>query len=357
VDLVEGLDGVGRLVVAGALAWAAVAKLADLAPLRATLYLSRWTRPWVPQLSVAVPGTELVLAVALAGRDTGRVAAAAALALLVVFGVYLAFDPSARQGCHCFGGPTPTGRGAGLVRNALLAAALVPALVRGPGASRWGVPAGAEPWAGGLALTAIAVALTWGVRRAGRRGRRGRTGGREPGRRRAGVAPGLPSAVRREAEPFDVPALDGTRLASDVLARRPEGLLLVFVEPGCGLCEALLPDLAGCADAVVLAAVERAEEAVTWANAHGLPADRTAADVGGRIADTYRVPANPAACRVDATGALVDADGAPVARLAVGPDAIRALLRPAARGSAAAVGGSSPRLSPSAVPPPGPPGR
>jgi hypothetical protein len=40
------------------------------------------------------------------------------------------------------------------------------------------------------------------------------------------------------------------------------------------------------------------------------------------------VPANPAACRVDPSGLLVDAAGTPVSRLSVGPDAITELLAP-----------------------------
>ena len=324
------LDGGGRLVVAVALGWAAVAKLADLPLLRATLYLSRLTRPWVPQLVLLLPAVELLLGAGLLGARAGWGAAGAAAVLLVAFLGYLVLDPSAAQGCTCFGGRTTTSRRTAVLRDLLLLAAVVPALVRGPGAERWGVPAAAEPWAALLALVGLGAVLTWAFRRAPGRAQsrlRGRARGRPGGRRRAGVPAAPPAHPRREAPPFDVAALDGGRLELAALAARPGGVLLVFVEPGCVRCEAVLPEVAGLAGAVVLAAVEAVEDAATWAADHHLPPARTAADLGGAIADAYQVPGNPAAARVDATGVLVDTTGEPVGRLAVGPDAVRALAR------------------------------
>jgi len=327
LDLPTLLDLGGRLVVAAALAWAAVAKLADLPLLRATLYLSRLTRPWVPQLVVLLPGTELLLTTGLLGARVGWVAAAASAVLLAAFVGYLTLDPSAAQGCSCFGGRTTTSRRAGVLRDLLLLAALAPALVRGPGAARWGVAAAAEPWAAAVALVAAVLIFGRAFRRARRAGGRsaGRSGGRSGGRRRAGTPPIPPPDARRPAPAFDVPALDGGRLELGALAARPGGVLLLFVEPGCALCEATLPGVADRPDAVVLVAVDRAQDAAAWAAAHGLAASRTAADIGGATADAYRVPAAPAAARVGADHLLVDADGVPVPRLAVGPDAVRAL--------------------------------
>jgi len=328
------LDVGGRVVVAVALGWAAVAKLADLPLLRATLYLSRLTRPWVPQLVVLLPGVELLLGAGLLGARAGWGAAAAAAVLLVAFVGYLALDPSAAEGCTCFGSRTTTSRRTAVLRDLLLLAALVPALGRGPGAGRWGVPAAAEPWAALLAVAGLGAVLAWAFRRAPGRARGsapagtgGRAGARAGGRRRAGVPVAPPADPPRLAPPFDVAALDGGRLELAALAARPGGVLLVFVEPGCVLCDTVLPEVADLAGAVVLAAVEAAGDAVTWAADHHLSPARTAADVGGAIADAYRVPGNPAAARVGAAGVLVDAAGEPVRRLAVGPDAVRALAR------------------------------
>jgi Methylamine utilisation protein MauE len=324
-SLAQAADVAGRLVVAGALGWAAAGKLADLPALRATLYLSRLTRPWVPQVTAGLPATELVLAAGLVSARAGWVAACAAAVLMVAFTGYLAVAVDAGQGCNCFGGRTHTSRRAGILRDLLLLAALSPALLRGPGATRWGVPEAAEPWAGAGALVVIAGLLWWTFRRDAA-GRRSGAAVLPAGRRRAGVPPVPPPAVRRESVPFEASALDGGRLRLADLAARPGGVLLVFAEPGCALCETLLPELAGRADVVVLAGVRDAGEVPGWAAALGLPPSRVAADVDGRIADAYRVPASPAAARVDATGLLVDGAGAPVARLAVGPAEIRQLL-------------------------------
>ncbi|HEY6793370.1 MAG TPA: MauE/DoxX family redox-associated membrane protein [Kineosporiaceae bacterium] len=322
-DAPAALDLGGRLVVTGAFGWAGLAKLADLASLRATLYLSRLTRPWVPQLSAGLPALELFLALALLGSRAGWFAAAASAALLVAFIAYLSLDSSTAQGCACFGARTSTSRRAGIVRDLLLLAALAPALARGPSAPRPGVPPAAEPWALAAAALLVAAVVRSGLGRSGRPARRSR---RRSGRRRAGVAAVAEPVATRPAVPFDVVALDGTRLRLTELAARTGGVVLVFAEPGCVLCEELLPALAPRGDVVVLAAALDPAEVDRWAGGHGLLPSRVAADVDGALADSYGVPANPAACRVDGTGLLVDATGVPVARLSVGAEAITALL-------------------------------
>lgn len=314
------LDLAGRLLVAGAFGWAAAGKLADLPRLRAALYLSRLTRPWVPQVSVLLPATELVLAAGLTGARSGWASAAASGVLLVAFTGYLALDPSAARGCHCFGGRTATSRRAGILRNVVLLAVLVPAVARGPSAGRWGVPAAAEPWAGAVAAIGVLLGTWWAFHRDG--------AARSSGRRRAGVPPVPAPQARREAVPFDVPSLAGGRLRLADLAARPEGVLLVFVEPGCGLCEALLPAAAGRADVAVLVAVDDPAQAAGWAADHGLAPSAVGIDLAGAVADAYRVPAVPAATRVDVRGLLLGATGTPTARPAVGPDAVRRLLEP-----------------------------
>jgi hypothetical protein len=323
--LLAALDLAGRLVVAGAFGWAAVGKLADLPSLRATLYLSRVTRPWVPQLTLLLPGVELVAAVLLPGARVGLVGAAGSAVLLVAFVAYLTLDRTAGQGCSCFGRRSAsTSRSAAVLRDLALLAALVPALLRGSAADRWGVPAGAEPWLGLVGAAAIGVLFGRAFGRLpGRRG-----SGQRSGRRRAGVPAVAPAKVRAEAVPFDLPGLDGGRLRLADLAGRAGGVLLVFTEPGCVRCEDLVPQLSGRPDAVLLVAGDPGEVRA-WADSHALAPSVVAVDRDGAVADAYRVPATPAACRVDATGLMVDAAGVPTARPAVGVDAVRSLLVPA----------------------------
>lgn len=319
--MLQLVDLAGRLVVAGAFAWAAFAKLADLPGLRSALYLSRLTRSWVPQLTVLVPAVELGLAALLLATRPAWTAALPAAALLVAFTVFLATFPAtfpatgphAGQACSCFGRRGRSSPRGGMLRDVLLLAALVPALGRGPAAGRWGVPPQLEAGFGGVASVLIGIVIAAAVRR-------DRFSRRPSGRRRAGTPPVPPPSVRVEAPLVEVPALDGSQV------RLAPGGVLLFVEPGCELCAALLPQVAGRVDVTVLAAGEAADVAAL-AVRYSLDAARVAVDVHGAVADAYAVPATPAACRISAEGILVDAAGRPVARLAVGVDAVEVLLR------------------------------
>jgi hypothetical protein len=330
-DVLAIFDAAGRLVVAGAFGWAAIGKLTDLPALRTTLYLSGVTRPWVSQLTAGLPTVELYLALTLVQARAGWVAAAGAALLLLAFIAYLGLDRTSGQACACFGGwtsasaPAPGSRRAGIVRDVLLLAALTPALVRGPGAGRPGVPAPPEPWALVTGVLLASGLVWWALRRDARRRRTAAPAARS-GRRRSGVPLVRASAATRQAVPFDLLALDGTRLRLTELSMRPGGVTVVFTEPGCVVCEALLPLLTVRQDVVLLVAVLDPADVAAWAAEHDLPLSRVAADVDGAVADSYQVPANPAACRADATGWLVDAQGAPAPRLAVGREAIAALL-------------------------------
>ncbi|MDQ1286720.1 MAG: Methylamine utilization protein MauE [Actinomycetota bacterium] len=323
------LDLAGRSVVAGALASAAVLKLADPPGLRATLSLSRLTRPWVPQLSVALPATELLIAAALLTTRPAWWAALAAGALLVAFTVFLALDPGAGQGCACFGRRARSSRRAGIVRDVVLFALLLPTLGRGGGAARPGVPAAAE---GAFALV-VAVLITAGLAgvflrdRSGAGGpaARGERGERRErrGRRRTGVPPALPTTARREAEPFDLPLLGGGRVRlADLLPGTPT---LLFVETGCALCEQVLSEAAGRADVLVVVA-GTAPEAAELAARHMLDPASVALDPDAAVADAYRLVGVPGACRINPEGILVDAGNAPVRRPFVGVDEVRTVL-------------------------------
>lgn len=312
-DLLQALDLAGRLVVAGALGWAAVAKVADLGGLRATLYLSRLTRPWVPQLTVTLPAFELTLGAGLLVERLAWPATVAAVVLLAAFTAFLALDAHAGEGCNCFGRRTSSSRRGGIVRDLLLIAVAVPALVRGPGAHRWGVPPAADVPFLLVGALGIAVLIAFGFRR---------DGARRPsatGRRRLGTPPAPVSEDRVEAPPFDVPALDGGRL------RRTPGAVVLFTESGCGQCAAVLPLAAGRADVVVLVAGGTVE-AAALADRYRLEPGRVGVDETGAVADRYLIPATPAAHCIASNGLLVDAHGRPTSKPAVGADAVRLLL-------------------------------
>jgi hypothetical protein len=323
-----GLDLLGRVAVAAVLAPAAVLKLADLPGLRGTLYLSRLTRSWVSQLTVALPVAELALAAALLGVSSGFAAAAASASLLIAFIVFLAADRTAGQGCNCFGRRSSSSRRVGIWRNVGLLGCLLPTVLRGAGADRPGVPLAVEPAAALGAVAVIAALLARAFRSDARRraGPGGSAVAPSRGRRRSGRATVPSPPVPRVAPDFELPVLTGGRVRlADLLAGSTPGAartLLVFVEPGCVSCEAVLPPLVGRSDALVVAAGAPADVA-QLADRHRL--SRVAIDADGAVADAYRARATPSACLLDDLGIFRDSDGIPTARLAVGRAAVDAL--------------------------------
>jgi hypothetical protein len=330
----QAADLAGRLVVAGAFTLAAVLKLADLPGLRATLYLSRITRPWVPQLTIALPLVELACAVGLLGERSGWPASVLVVAVLLAFIAFLAADRTAGEGCNCFGRRGGSSRRAGVVRDVVLIAILAPTLAAGPAGPRRGIPPQAEPWAAGVAVVAVAVLLAWAVRR----DRRLRRATADRGRRRAG-RPGRPVAPTgpargRVAPDFDLPAVAGgrLRLAERLALAHPAAAWtpVVFVQPGCSSCAGLLEQLAGHPTVLVVASGD-GEQVSALARRYRLPG--VGIDLDGAVADAYRVRATPSACLLDPDGAFRDATGARTERLSVGPDAVTALLDAASRRS------------------------
>jgi thiol-disulfide isomerase/thioredoxin len=123
-----------------------------------------------------------------------------------------------------------------------------------------------------------------------------------------GLAPGAPA-----------PAFEAL---SDLLERRLP-LLLVFSSPGCGPCEALMPDLASWQSAhaerltvAVLANVEAAQIGAE-AERHGLV--DVFADPKGRVHTAYEASGTPSAV-------LIAADGTVASFVAAGPTAIAELV-------------------------------
>jgi hypothetical protein len=132
------------LLLAGTLAWAGFAKLADPAPFRVTMRSLGAER-----LAPAVPVAELAVAALLVAAPP--VGAALALALLAVFTFALS---RLEVPCHCFGATT---RDDGRARNALLAAGALYVLLRSAGAV-WTVQAGELA---GAATVAAGLACVW----------------------------------------------------------------------------------------------------------------------------------------------------------------------------------------------------
>ncbi|PAP77083.1 TlpA family protein disulfide reductase [Rubrivirga marina] len=329
-----------RLALAAVFLVAGLAKLADVAGSRRALRGFGVPALLAAPLGVALPLVEVVVAVLLLPASTAGAAATAALGLLLVFsvGIGAALLRGQAPDCHCFGQfhSRPAGP-ATLVRNlalAALAGGVAAAALNGsagPGALAWVARLPIATPTGVLALAGVGVAggLTWGL--LGLLRQNGRLMLRvEALEARLGTSGG-PAAVGASAPSFRLPALDGADVSlGDVLSGdRPA--LLVFSDPGCGPCRALLPEVgrwqrehAGRWTTVVVSRGS-AEANAAEAARHGL--DRVLRQRDREVAEAYDCHGTPGAV-------LVDAQGRVASPVLEGADAIRAWVTQAALGRA-----------------------
>jgi thiol-disulfide isomerase/thioredoxin len=139
---------------------------------------------------------------------------------------------------------------------------------------------------------------------------------------RSDDVPSAGLAVAAPAPRFTLPSLAGSRVSLDVLRSAGLPVALVFTDPGCGPCAALLPDivrwqsdLAKRANVVVVGRQdEQLREVVGDADLA-----RVLVQEDRELSDLYHAPATPSALIVTADGRI----GSPVAQ---GAEAIRDLL-------------------------------
>ncbi len=147
---------VARLALAAVFVAAAFGKLVDLDGSRQMVERFGFSSRLARAAGLALPLTELAIAVGLLFVDTARAAAVAAMALLLVFCAVIVrvLARGEAPDCNCFGslGSAPVGRGT-LVRNGvLIAVAAFVAIGSGSGAG-----ASAFAWVGeNTALAAVA---------------------------------------------------------------------------------------------------------------------------------------------------------------------------------------------------------
>jgi peroxiredoxin len=196
----------------------------------------------VRPLSVALPAAELAVAVALLPTSTAWFGALAAAGLLAAFTGAVAYQLARGRhpDCNCFGRlhSKPIGP-ATLVRNLALLGLATFAVVRGPGPSAVGWLSDPLLAAiGGLSalLLAQTVLLVFLLRRHGQvLARLGQIedADDEPA--------GLP--VGSEAPEFELLGLEGELVTLATLRERDLPVLLLFSDPACAPCSALLPEV------------------------------------------------------------------------------------------------------------------
>lgn len=330
---------VARLVLAAVFVVAGIAKLIDYSGSRQAVRDFGVPAGIAGPLGMVVPLAELAIAIALVPQGSAWWGAVGALALLLVFVVAIGYNLARGRtpDCHCFGQlhSAPVGWPT-LIRNGLLAAlaALIVTVGFGdPGAST-------VAWLGDLSMAeriGIAVVALAAVALAGMGWllidlllQNGRlllriealesavaTGGSMPTQAAAGLPIGTPAPA------FQLPGLHGEMMTLAALRAAGMPVLLVFSDPSCGPCNALMPEIGRWqrehVQTLTVAVIGRGALEANRAKSveHGL--EHVLLQEDREVAEAYRAMATP-------TGVLISADGTIAGSAAQGSEAIRALV-------------------------------
>ena len=341
-----------RLVLAAVFGMAAFAKFADPAGSRRAMSGFGVPGPVTGATAVLLPAAELLVAALLLPQATAWSGACGALALLLLFvaGIAANLAQGRQPDCYCFGRihSEPAGPRV-LVRNLLLAGLAASIVVRGAHAPSGilrtltqGVAVLDSPWLSGLeAIVALTIAWTFLPERPSRAG----SSPREPlaagsvpladapeagtpriGRSSSGDAPpswggGLDVGTR--APRFALRTLSGATHTLDRLREPGKGLLLVFLDPSCGSCAALSPDIAAwerrLAASHVVAVISRGTPGENEATLRDLRLRHVLLQNDRETIAAYQMLGTPSAVFIDDTGCIATP-------AAYGDDTIRTLV-------------------------------
>jgi peroxiredoxin len=309
-----------RLLLAAVFAVAGAAKLADLAGSRTAIAAfgvpERLARP----LGTPLPILELATAVALLPTATARAGAISALVLLLLFSAGIAAGIARGEvpDCHCFGQlhSSPAGPGT-LARNLALAcvAGFAASAAAAPGESI-GEALGSLSGIALIVLAALAVVAAagiWALRERGIPTSSAEAAGQEP----AGLPAGSP------APEFSLPGLHGETVTLASLRARGRPVMLLFTDPDCDSCRALLPRIGRWreqhAQRLTIALISRGDAEEIAAEAAEHEVDSVLAEGSRTVSDPYEARPTPSAVLVDRNGRVASA-------LAAGDAAIAALV-------------------------------
>jgi thiol-disulfide isomerase/thioredoxin len=332
-----------RVLLAGVFAVAAVGKLADLEGSRAAARGFGLGRRAAAVTGTLLPVAELAIAIALIPAESAAAAAAAAAVLLLAFSVSIALNMAAgrQPECHCFGQlhSAPAGPGT-LARNLGLAALAAFAAIAGradagPSLLGWvgGLDTGTAVLLGLLLAVAAAAALALLalLRQQGRLLLR--LDAIEAALDRAGVklpealdpaeqalfVTGLPEGSPAPA--FELPTPGGLSRSLTDLLQPGVPLALLFVDPSCGPCRALLAEVSGRdgGSEVAVAVISSGDEEANAALAEEYEVPDLLVQDKDEVSRAYEITATPSAV-------LVSSDGEIAGMVAQGPAAIAQLL-------------------------------
>src|SRR5215204_913629 len=340
---------IARLVLAALFSLAGVAKLSDLKGSRQAIIEFGLPAGLASSLALLLPLAELGVGAALIAASSAWWGALGALGLLLLFvvGISINLARGRRPDCHCFGQlhSAPAGWKT-LARNGALAAVAGFVLWAGyeggagPSAISWlGALSAAQLLAllGGVLVLSLLAGQWWFLvhllRQNGRLLVRLEAveatlaeGGSVVGPSQNGtpvrqVAEGLP--VGSEAPHFSLSGLYGESLTLDTLRSSGKPLMLLFTDPGCGPCNAMLPEVGRWqeehANKLTLSLVSRGEveENKTKAQEHALK--NVVLQKDWEASESYEVGGTPSAV-------LISPDGKIASPVAGGAEGIRGLL-------------------------------
>jgi peroxiredoxin/uncharacterized membrane protein YphA (DoxX/SURF4 family) len=328
-----------RLLLSIVFLVAGVAKLADLAGSRQAMRDFGVPGKLADLFGLLLPLAELATAVALIVPVTAWWGAVAATALLLIFvaGIGYNLAQGRTPDCHCFGQlhSAPAGWST-LIRNLVLAglAGVVVGFGRsatGPGIveslNRLTVTQGFELLAGALLLVILLGEGWLLMQMMTQQGRlllriealETRLGQAPP---QGARAPGL--AVGTAAPAFNLPGLHGETTTLESLRSLGKPLVLLFTDPACGPCTALLPDIGQWqrehAKKMVVALVSRGTVDANRAKVTEPKVTNVLLQKDGEIGQAYQAHGTPSAVVVR------HQDGTIGSAVAQGADAIRGLI-------------------------------
>jgi thiol-disulfide isomerase/thioredoxin/uncharacterized membrane protein YphA (DoxX/SURF4 family) len=355
---------IARLLLSSVFIVAGVAKLVDRAGSARAMAAFGVPAAVASPLGVVLPLAELIIGAALIPTSTAWWGALGALTLLLLFvaGIGLSLARGQRPDCRCFGQlhSAPAGWKT-LARNGVLA--VVAGLVVLGGYDRAG-PSVLSPL-GGLSafqlLSLIGALVMLGLlggqwwfsvrllRQNGRllmrmealEARLAPGDGAVTPRNGTRPAPGLP--VGSPAPGFNLSGLYGEALTLEALRAPGKPIMLLFTDPKCGPCTALLPDIGRWqreyAEKLTVSLISRGdpEENRTKSSEHGLTGVLLQKD--WEISEAYRAKGTPSAV-------IVRPDGTIGSSVVAGSEAIKDLVARALRTPAQLLRGPAPRGGP-----------
>ena len=340
---------IARLVLAAVFTIAGVAKLADLKGSRKAIIEFGLPAVVASPLALLLPLTELGVGAALTPASSAWWGALGALGLLVLFvmGISINLARGRTPDCHCFGQlhSAPAGWKT-LARNAVLAA-LAGFVVwsgyeggggAGPSALSWlGALSAAQLLSllGGVVVLALLAGQWWFLVHLLRQNGRllvrlealeasiATDGSVAPSQNGTPVPPAEGLPVSSTAPEFSLSGLHGETLTLEALRAPGKPVMMLFTDPGCGPCNALLPEVGRWQEEhqekLTLALISRGDpdENKTKAQEHALR--NVVLQKDWEVSESYEVRGTPSAV-------LVSSEGKVASPVAGGEEGIRALL-------------------------------